>query len=614
MTLSQKAKLVKIYSICILCLTALVVGIFFWFYAIEKYACNLYHYNVQFVPGDTTAENNIINQSMRALLEMYENHPNWKFTIEISGYGLQIMYERFPDVLALFRKLNVETQQLELVSSPYSDQLSVAYPSTDILKAINFSLSKAKELNLTPSKVLFLQESQWLEDSYILEEYYDYFVVNKEAFSYYYPEVEANRVYSYIGLSGKEIKVITGDYIPNFDLTGALIFTYLGDGEATNTDSYGNHFQLKEDEQATYEATLKQLENLGCILSTVEEAAEKSESRKLEKHINDFGNLPDAFWNMRDCLGAYRWMGDNSHPKVMPVEFYGERTICAENDGELLAGNYRTRNFILMVETLYQNTSSSLNSTEKLWCQGNLTEAWKHLILGEVSDSTGWSPYWIEINYTLTHASIATNYANNALTIIKNKLGITNFNVSVYHNTVNASDFEVINKVSVTESDAIHLPQVYGANNYSIELKNCSWYGFDFQDVRVTVNISGIYQFEIRFEGLGKWMGYSSALLVDAVHYVNRDDFAEDVILPGANGFYYSQALGLGMIKNCSQRHTAGFFNGDALIFPEIGFNQVFISNWSTSVVTHQFFVYQGTADNASRLANMINSYPIGII
>ncbi|MFW9882631.1 MAG: hypothetical protein ACFFG0_56940, partial [Candidatus Thorarchaeota archaeon] len=428
---SQVAKLIKVYSFCIILTTLLIIGGFTWLIANKKYACNLYHYNVQFVPGDTSAENNIINQSIRALLEMYERHPNWKFSIEISGIGLELMATRFPDVLALFKKLNVDTQQLELILSPYSDMLSVAYPSTDTLKAINLSRIKAQELNLTLSRVLFLQESQWLEDSYILEDYYDYFVV-RNPFSYYYPDIEGNRVYSYINSKGKEIKVIPGDYLPNIDFGASLWFLYLGDGEATNSHSYENHFQLDSEQQDNYEKTLEQVEKLGFIISTVEEAAKNSESRKLNKRINDFGSLPDAFWSMSDCLAAYRWMGDNSNPKTMPESIYGKRTITSENDGELLASNYRTRNFLLMIETLYQNVSSSLNATEILWCQGNLTEAWTQLILAEVTDSTGWSPYWIEINYTLSHASNAITYGENVLSIIKNRLGAPFFNVSVF--------------------------------------------------------------------------------------------------------------------------------------------------------------------------------------
>ena len=122
MTETQKAKIIKVLSICIFCITATFLGAFFWFYFNKKYACNLYHYNVQFVPGDTEAEDNIIKESMKAILEMFEDHPKWKFSIEISGYGLEVMHDRHKEVFKLFKKLNVETEQLELVLSPYSDQ------------------------------------------------------------------------------------------------------------------------------------------------------------------------------------------------------------------------------------------------------------------------------------------------------------------------------------------------------------------------------------------------------------------------------------------------------------------------------------------------------------
>jgi len=544
---------------------------------------------------------------------MFERHPNWKFSIEISGYGLEIMADRFPDVFALFKELNTEIEQLELVLSPYSDMLSVAYPSTDTIKALNISRTTAIDLNLTPSRVLFLQESQWLEDSFILDEFYDYYVV-RNPFSYYYSDIEFNRVYSYVGSGAKEIKVIPEESVPKLDFQDSIFFLYLGDGEAINTGSYSNRFQLKEDEQQNYENMLIQVEKLGFFLETIEEAARRSDSRKMDKMFTDFGSMPDSFWNMPSCLGAYRWMGDNSNPNIMPAEFFGTTTIAAENDGELIANNYRTRNFILKVETLYNNVSLYLNATEKIWCQGNLTAAWKNLILAEVTDSTGWSPYWIEMEYALNHSRDATTYTQHALDLIKNKFGESYYNVSVYHQTVNASNFKLINKQSITEASAIKIPTINYALNYTIEYKNCSWYGFNFQDIMITINISNINQFAIAFDGLGKTIAYSSALLENDSHSLNRDSVLHDLVLPGSNGFYYSPSLQLSIIKNCSRRHTTAFFDGNSLSFPEKGFNSIFVSNWSSVVVTHQFFVYSGDKTNALTLANMINTYPIGII
>lgn len=609
----HKSRLIKVFSICLILLSTFIITGLTFVIVYKKYVCNLYHYNVQFVPGDTISENNIINQSIRALIEMYERHPNWKFSIEISGIGLELMADRFPDVFSLFKKLNTETKQLELVLSPYSDMLSVAYPSIDTLKAINLSRTVAIGLNLTPSRVLFLQESQWLEDSFILDEFYDYYVV-RNPFSYYYSDIEFNRVYSYVANNGKEIKVIPEESIPKIDFGDSIFFLYLGDGEAINTDSYANRFLLKEEQQQRYEHMLIQVEKLGFILETVEEAVKRSESRKITKVFNDFGPMPDSFWDMPSCIGAYRWMGDNSHPNTMPAIFFGTTTVVAENDGELIANNYRTRNFILKVETIYNNISYNLNAIEREWCQGNLTEAWKNQILAEVTDSTGWSPYWIEMEYALNHSRDANTYAQNALDLIKNKFGISNYNVSVYHQSVNSSDFELINKLSITAPSAIKIPIINYALNYTVEYKNCSWYGFSFQDITITIDISDIYQFNIVFDGLGKTIEYSSALGENASHSINRDTVLHDIILPGSNGFYYSPSLQLGIIKNCSRRHTAGFFNGDSLIFPEIGFIPIFTSNWSSTVITHQFFIYSGDKTNALILANMINSYPIGII
>lgn len=613
----KKVRIITVYSICILLLTTILIGGTIWFWTNKKYASNIYHYNPQFIPGDIKAENNIINQSMRGLLEMFEDHPNWKFSIEFSGYGLEIIHERFPDVFALFKKLNVDTKQLELILSPYSDQLSVAYPHADIIKAVEISHKIAANYELIPSRVLFLQESQWLEDSYLLADYYDYYVVRKEAFDYYFPDIEGNRVYSYTGPNRGEIRVIPGDYFPNIDFSETWVVTYLGDGEATNTDSYGNYFQLKQEEQDQYEETLRQFESFGFQIATVREAAEASEARKPEKSLNIFDNMPDSFWSMTSTIGAYRWMGDNSYPKTMPAKWYPYLTqdlTCSENDGELLAKNYRTRNYLLMVQEVYELYSGSLHSTDKNLYNNYMEQAWKNLILGEVSDSTGWSPYYIEIEYTLDHADIARDYATKALNLIKTRTGKTQFKVNVYDKVVDASNFTDISLSSIDQENAIILPKIQGSSEYEILLQEAKWYDFNFQALSIIINITNLSQFDIVFEDLGNWIAYCSALLPDQYHFLYRNNFAKDIIFSGSNGFFYSKDKGTAIIKKCEQRHTACHFGNESLIWKEQGFNEQWINNWSISTVSYEFYLYQGTASKALELANRINTYPQGII
>mgnify|MGYP006290770775 CR=1 FL=1 len=612
--LQKKIKIIKVYSICLVCIAAGFIGFFIWFYANTKYACNLYHYNVQFVPGDPVAEDNIIGESLKSTLEMFEEHPDWEFSIEISGYGLEVMADRHPEVLKLFKKLNVDTEQLELVLSPYSDQLSVAYPSADIEKAIDLSFEIAASLDLRPSKVVFLQESQWLEDAYMLEQYYDYFVVRDEALNYYNPQIAGNHIYEYSGQNGKNIKVIPASYFPNIDLFETFIFTYLGDGEASNTESYENHFQVEEGAQEEYENTLKELERNNFQLISVKNAAEKIEEKYGLRNLNTFQSVPDATWSMESTLGPYRWMGDNSHPKTMPEEFYEEIIETTENDGKLLAKNYRLRNYIQLVETVYKNKKDLLTEQNKSDYQNFMDDAWKSLILAEVSDSTGWSPYFIEINYTLSMADKGMGYANKALSIIKEELNDVAYQVSVYHGEVNSTNFEVITKENMEFEDILIKPEVLWGYDYDITGKKCSWYDLEFEEITIKWDISNLYDFYIYFRGIGDKLGYTSALQEEDVRYLERSNLAKDVIFPGATGFFYSDALDIAIIKNCSTRHTACFFDGQDLYWKEEGFNKAFIQDWDTEDIYYQFYLFEGSDEEALKLANRINSHPINEI
>jgi len=97
-------------------------------------------------------------------------------------------------------------------------------------------------------------------------------------------------------------------------------------------------------------------------------------------------------------------------------------------------------------------------------------------------------------------------------------------------------------------------------------------------------------------------------------HYLDRTKVAQDVIFAGSNGFYYSIPSGIGIIKNCSFRHTAAFFDGNSLKFPETGFSDRFIANWSIDTIEYQFFIIKDSLENVLQLANIINTYPIGVI
>ncbi|MHA1697698.1 MAG: hypothetical protein ACTSWN_02540 [Promethearchaeota archaeon] len=55
------------------------------------YSTSSYHFNVQYRAGKIQAMNEVINNSLIPLLQMYARHPTWKANIEFQGLMLEHM-------------------------------------------------------------------------------------------------------------------------------------------------------------------------------------------------------------------------------------------------------------------------------------------------------------------------------------------------------------------------------------------------------------------------------------------------------------------------------------------------------------------------------------------
>jgi hypothetical protein len=64
------------------------------------------HFNFQYRAGITEIENNIIEEPYYKMLQVFERHPNWNFTVEMQAAMIERMMEnetRFGDILELTR-------------------------------------------------------------------------------------------------------------------------------------------------------------------------------------------------------------------------------------------------------------------------------------------------------------------------------------------------------------------------------------------------------------------------------------------------------------------------------------------------------------------------------
>ncbi len=137
------------------------------------------------------------------------------------------------------------------------------------------------------------------------------------------------------------------------------------------------------------------------------------------KRVQELGLTPkegpyftDGTWNMDYYQGVYLWMG-----------YY---CLPWERDAKLRSLTYRTRSRLLVVEKLVQ-WAETKNIQDYSKCQLNLKMAWKHLLLSEVSDSTGQQPFPIEIAYTRVECHACNEYLDKIVLNIKSQLQLPKF-------------------------------------------------------------------------------------------------------------------------------------------------------------------------------------------
>jgi hypothetical protein len=381
----------------------------------EKYSLAVYHFNLQYKAGDVQSYHELHKKSMRPLLRFYDRHPEWALSLEIQGHYLKFMQRFYPEDLAMFSKLN-RRDQLELVSVHYSDTLFLAYPERDIQESININQEIFTELGLTRSKVWFGQENQFgpgIACRIMEKNGFETALLNNHYLRHHwdYPPEERRPPY----WKFKETDSPTVNFLTSFgqsyhDEKIALnqTFSYWGDAElAFGATPY---FAFLAQPLLQYQKNLikyRNLEKQGYKMVRVSDYIERVKELHLKPKEGPY--LTDATWNTRYYQGVYLWMGYYRFPW--------------EKDAELRSLTYRTRANLLVAEKLVEwAEAKGIKNLFKLkmW----LRMAWRHLILAEVSDSTGQSPARIEVAYTYEECKACENYIFFILREIKSQLAI----------------------------------------------------------------------------------------------------------------------------------------------------------------------------------------------
>ncbi len=545
--------------------------------ATEKYAIGMFHFNLQYVAGDYRIERRIITESFYPVLQFFEKNPQYKSDIEIQGYAIEVFANEYPEVLALFKKL-INRGQIELVIAHYSDQLFIAYPALDMQKSIEISDRILAEHGMKRSKVFFSQEIQWTPAyASFLKDRYDLVVTSSDPHSYYrdktLPLVNVkygnDQILGLIGAGEKKLEGLDWD------------FSFLDDGEVFNTNDYNSNFYRVAAQEKESVDRFKKLQSEGYKFVTMSELATKIKNLKGYK-IPDYPFVPEGTWNMSVC-GPFMWMG--------------RQRSGVETDGITRSISYELRGEVMMAERLVQKLESTGKAVPEL--KKLIDEAWQHLLLSEVSDASGWTPWMVEVKYT----EIEADQAQQKLEAVFAKLkDVPAFNSSALYVDTKSGEIKTFEPTKARASTAALLPipcAIRAEKSTTIVRKlSENLYQLDIQCDRPVDGAVEI-QFDTPTHGLWYSAGTGEETAVEI-----PTDLRHNPAFCLSNGFIYLNN-GYSLVKDCSVEHLAATWRQkeQKLVFREE-------LNQHNPGMKMRFYVVKGDLQSGLIFANKLNTWP----
>jgi hypothetical protein len=543
----------------------------------EKYAIGMFHFNLQYVAGDFRIERRIITESFYPVLQFFEKNPQYKSDIEIQGYAIEVLADEHPQVLALLKKL-INRGQIELVIAHYSDQFFIAYPALDMKKSIELSDQILAAHGMKRSRVFFSQEIQWTPAyASFLKDKYDLVVTSSDPHSYYrgktLPLVNVkygnDQILGLIGAGEKKLDGLEWD------------FAFLDDGEVFNTNDYNSNFYRVAKQEKESVDRFKKLRSEGYKFVTMSELASKIKQSKGYK-IPDYPFVPEGTWNMSVC-GPFMWMG--------------RQRSGVETDGITRALSYEWRGILMMTERLVDYAAShgkDVAEEKKL-----VYEAWQHLLLSEVSDASGWTPWMVEVKYT----EIEIDQAQRRIKAVLEKMKelAPSEDQTYFLNTKSGNIGEANNsKQAKPVAALLPIPLAIRAEKSVTSVKKINDHLFSL-DIQCDRPADGAV--EIIFDTPVSGMFYSAGTGEDIAVEVPTD-LKHDPALALSNGFIYL-GNGYSLVKDCSVEHLAATWRQkeQKLVFREE-------LNENNPGMKMKFYVVKGNVNAGLEFANKLNTWP----
>jgi hypothetical protein len=374
----------------------------------EKFALQLFHFNVQYVAGGTLGyslnpdpildldndaiEDLIVTESFAPIVDLFDAHPTWGVDLEMQAYLLDVLAARHPEVLDKLRAL-AKAGRVEVVSFHYADQLYIAYPEEDWERSQDLVAATFAKHDVPLGRSVFCQEGQAgpALAARLEERGYRTMVWPKNLWSFQHGDAEALPLYQFGNVflvqGGKGFAYDDGN------VTIDVTWTFLDDGELLATGDINPYFpdifRHHPEEVAAYEADLLALERQGYRIVTVDEYV--ASIGPLATPAPATPPLLDGTWQPNSTNGVKKWLGGRGVWGAQERDNH-VRTLGATAHRELVAA-----------ETVA--SAAGLDARERL------DDAWRLLFLGQVSDASGINPFRGEVLYGLSHFTEALRIA-----------------------------------------------------------------------------------------------------------------------------------------------------------------------------------------------------------
>ena len=566
----------------------------------DRYALGLFHFNVQYVAGGSagsrllsadpakavdndTMEDQIIVESFKPVLDLYQKHPAWGVDLEMQGYMLDAIGERHPGVLSELRAM-AKSGQIDVVSFHYSDQLFTAFPQQDWERSQALTAATFKKWDVPLAKSVFCQEGQagMAMAPQMKAHGYQNMLWPKNLWSYQHDNFDSTvqPLYRF----GDVFLVPAGQGVHYTDANNDIQvdWTYMDDGELLATGGNNpylpDQFKYKPAAVADYEKKLSDLEAQGYTITTVDKYVAALRQKFTPP---DPPPLLDGTWQPNSTQAEFKWLGGNGVWSA-----FGE-----ERDNTV-----RTLNALAHRELMAAETAAKVAGLD---ARAELDSAWRLLFLGEVSDATGINPIRGEIEYGISHSTEALRIARDVIRQVKAEQKADSVIIDPGAGSMQAG----------TEDDPMRGKSVAAPVKLSIKPGDREvteeWEKVADGHYRVAIHFGpGTYtDVSVVFPG-EKTDDFVTTLALDdsSPHTFHRSDF-------NFKDFYMALPTGLislgksrYLIKDQADVHLAAHLRLDT---GDIGFEDKTLAKAES--VTWVFHMFDGSAADAVKLADAIN-------